>query len=320
MKIKLLIVYITIFGLLGCGGDDPDSGLSATVKTYLNDMVDIMMENSINRNTIDWTTFRASVIEKAGTSQTIAETTEAIKHALELLDDGTTFLVTSSGVTIKSSEGCTDDAAPEVVSDPEIGYIQVPTYSNTGLTAAIFAQSMQGKIQTANKPELKGWVIDVRGNTGGNMWAMLAGIGPLLGEETAGYFVDADGLKTAFLYTNGSVKYGDESIITISFPYTYTGSKTARIAVIMDNATASSGEAVVIAFSGKSNVKTFGVATCGKSAGSQPFLLLDGSLLYLTTALIADRSEKIYNEPIVPDEVVVDHSLIYSAAAGWIKE
>jgi len=38
-----------------------------------------------------------------------------------------------------------------------------------------------------------GWIIDLRGNGGGNMWPMLAGIGFVLGDGPAGSFVLLDG-------------------------------------------------------------------------------------------------------------------------------
>lgn len=305
--------------LISCGGNDVTPGPSAVVTSYLNDMVDIMEENSINRNAIDWNAFRAAVLEKAGAVQTVAEADAAVVHALELLNESTSFVVTVRNTTLSASVGCTADAPPTVPDDADIGYVQVPVYTSTGLQAAIFAKSLQGKVQTEDKTDLKGWIIDLRGNTGGNMWAMIAGVGPVLGEGIAGYFVDADGVKTAFQYVGGSMKYGEESILNVSFPYTVVSGKI-KIAVLVDEATASSGEAVVISFIGRDNVQIFGANTCGKSAGNQPYILKDGSVLYLTTALLADRNENLYNGQIVPNQAISDPNEIYNAAVAWINE
>jgi len=38
-----------------------------------------------------------------------------------------------------------------------------------------------------------GWIIDLRGNSGGNMYPMLAGLSSLLGEGVLGYDVYPDG-------------------------------------------------------------------------------------------------------------------------------
>src|SRR4051812_15802719 len=34
-----------------------------------------------------------------------------------------------------------------------------------------------------------GWIVDIRGNRGGSMWPMLAGVGPILGEGLVGEFI-----------------------------------------------------------------------------------------------------------------------------------
>ena len=60
--------------------------------------------------------------------------------------------------------------------------------------AAAFADAIQAAIRQADRAELAGWIVDLRGNTGGNMWPMLAGFGPVLGEGTAGFFIDPDGV------------------------------------------------------------------------------------------------------------------------------
>ena len=36
---------------------------------------------------------------------------------------------------------------------------------------------------------MKGWIVDLRGNFGGNMWPMLLSVEPLIGNGTLGYFV-----------------------------------------------------------------------------------------------------------------------------------
>jgi len=39
---------------------------------------------------------------------------------------------------------------------------------------------------SADRDDLIGWIVDLRGNGGGNMWPMLAGVGPVLGEGVVG--------------------------------------------------------------------------------------------------------------------------------------
>ncbi len=78
----------------------------------------------------------------------------------------------------------------------------------------------------------------------------------------------------------------------------------APVAVLVDGSTASSAEAITIAFHGRPSTRSFGSRTAGKSTAVQPFKLDDGAELYLTTAIDADRSGKPYPNGFTPDQVV----------------
>ena len=41
-------------------------------------------------------------------------------------------------------------------------------------------------------PDLLRWIVDLRGNYGGNIWPMIAGVGPVLGEGIIGWIVYND--------------------------------------------------------------------------------------------------------------------------------
>ena len=140
------------------------------------------------------------------------------------------------------------------------------------------------------------------------MWPMLTGIGPILGDGAVGSFVAADGNITWF-YQDGKTgtrdpgRAGDRlADIWRTKPVAHS-SFTAPVAVLVDNSTASSAEAITIAFHGRPNTRFFGDHTAGKSTAVQPFKLDDGAELYLTTAVDADRSGKPYPDGFTPDQV-----------------
>jgi hypothetical protein len=78
---------------------------------------------------------------------------------------------------------------------------------------------------------------------------------------------------------------------------------SAPVAVLVDGSTASSAEAITIAFHGRPSTRFFGTRTAGKSTAVQPFKLDDGAELYLTTAIDADRTGKQYPDGFTPDQV-----------------
>jgi len=57
-----------------------------------------------------------------------------------------------------------------------------------GGAAIALADSLHTSIRTLGEAGAWDWIVDLCGNGGGNMWPMLAGIGPLLGDSIVGRF------------------------------------------------------------------------------------------------------------------------------------
>ena len=74
------------------------------------------------------------------------------------------------------------------------------------------------------------------------------------------------------------------------------------VALLTDQWTGSSGEAVLICFRGLAYTRTFGSPTAGYCSCNQPFALPGGSWLVLTTGEdIARTGEVFCDDPIEPD-------------------
>ena len=63
----------------------------------------------------------------------------------------------------------------------------------------------------------------------------------------------------------------------------------SRVAVLTNQAVASSGEAIAVAFRGRPGTRTFGADTCGLPTANESYTLSDGATLFLTVAREADR-------------------------------
>src|SRR5262249_48529214 len=107
----------------------------------------------------------------------------------------------------------------------------------------------------------------------GDMWPMVAGVGAVLGEGVAGYFVPPSGAQTPGSYRAGAALSGTTEIVRTSQPYMLLGA-APRVAVLTDNLVASSGEAVVVSFRARSNTRSFGATTCGQSTANAGFRLV----------------------------------------------
>ena len=132
-------------------------------------------------------------------------------------------------------------AKPSLPSN--IGYVSVTAYNGNSNDSdgKAFAQEIQNQIITNDHVDLKGWIVDLRGNGGGNMYPMLAGVGPILGEGIAGYFIDPDNNKTPWGFQEGASFAQDSRITELDNSYELVV-PNPKVAVLLDNGIASSGE------------------------------------------------------------------------------
>jgi len=320
----LLLVFLLC---LSCNNSDDgestgqEETISAVAESFVDEVVDIMEANSLNRNTIDWASFRSEVLETAGTSKTINDVYEsgALRKALELLGDNHSFIRRNNGGIISASTAICPRIDPDTPEIPEnIGYIFIAGFSNPNENEILaFAEGLQNIIREKDAPEITGWIVDLRINTGGNMWPMLAGIGPILGEGTAGYFIGPNGEETSWSYLQGKSVSGQNTVTEVQAPYTLIN-QNPKVAVLLDTATASSGEVMVVSFINRGNSASFGGATCGLSTGNSNFPLSDDSTLLLTTVVLADREKNTFGGKIQPDFPVGNDEII-AMAVDWIN-
>lgn len=188
----------------------------------------------------------------------------------------------------------------------DVAYLSMPPF-NSGNAAwdTHFADTLQGLIRALDRPGLKGWVLDLRGNQGGNCWPMLAGIGPVLGTGVCGYFGGGED-RSHWSYVEGRSSMDDTVQCALSrSPYTLLA-PDPRVAVLTGPSTASSGEVVAVAFRGRPGARSFGSATAGYSTTNTSFDLSDGGMLFLATSVYVDRAMNAYGGQLPPDEVVPD--------------
>jgi C-terminal processing protease CtpA/Prc len=198
--------------------------------------------------------------------------------------------------------------------------------SGDSVSIVQYANKLQSLIKSIDNKNIRGWILDLRNNTGGNCWPMLAGLGPLLSNGICGYFIDSKQNKSGWYYNNGAAGVDSITKTRVSIePYSLI-KKESQIAVLTGPKTASSGEVVVTSFREKANTKSFGESTSGLSTGNTNYQLSDGSMILLTTSIYADRQGNLYGGKIVPDSLVIfsydaigtNNDQVIKAALDWI--
>ncbi len=322
---RIISIFLISFTLFSCGTDkgetrDKNSTEYQQAQNYVNEIVQIMKEHAITRDEVDWGNLESEVSAMAAKAYTIKETYAAVTKALELLGTSHSFLTTDSGQLLANYNRlvCSQTLQMNEPLIENIGYIRVDGYTTSSDSSdQEFATNIQKQISEQDSASLDGWVVDLRNNSGGNMWPMIAGLGPLLGDGVLGHFFDVNENIESWSYENGSSYLGENKVVTVEEPYTLLN-PLPKIAVLSSRRAVSSGEATLIAFKKQYNVKSFGTDSCGLSTGNQAFVLSDGSMLYLTTTIMADREQVKYGNRVLVDQTV-DASEVINKAIEWLQ-
>jgi carboxyl-terminal processing protease len=334
-------------------GDDPTK---SDPIAYLNRALDEIQARSLRREQIDWPRLRKEALARAAGGEITADTYDAIRFALASLDDHhSSFHPTpalehleASRKAVRKPEQKAEPAPPPQASSPFTGRYEpegrLTTFGGKSFAIVVvtkgfpendrqfiaFETRLQRIVADLDRSHPAGWIVDLRGNVGGNMWPMLAGIGPLLGEgDDLGEFFTLDSHST-WKYRDGvaaEIENGKENPYPAVAGAPYKLTVTPNVAVLVDRRTGSSGEAIAIAFRGRPKTRFFGEHTQGASTANDVVKLSDGASMWLTIGVDADRTGKKYLEGFGPDQEILlgdqilpdDQDPVLLGALRWLN-
>ncbi len=280
---------------------------------YLENALSLLRKRALDRDGVDWPVVLAHARELARDATAPADTYPAIRYVIEMLGNAHTFLL-EPGVGQTHSERTVE--LPESQSlDDGVALLTIPAFLGDRADARRYVNA--GIAAVRPKESARRWIVDLRTNTGGNMWPMITVLAPLLGEGTLGYFVAAGGKRTEWGLRKGKALLGRKSM-SVKPNHTRLTHAEPPVAVLTSPSTASSGEATLIAFRGLDRARTFGRPTAGLATGNETFTLPDGARLLVTSVREADRTGRLYgNTPIEPD-FPADDGEVLEAAQAWL--
>ncbi|MBB3838446.1 hypothetical protein FHS57_002451 [Runella defluvii] len=310
----------------------PDS-----VQTYLDTCLIVLKNNALYANRVNWKEKEAEVREKAKTK---AETFEALKvvftslgdmHAAFYHEDNSfrldnTALVERYSDSLKAAWKRGPQIAPRMIDG--FAYFVVPYMGAKGQKQIDwYANWLYNEVVKLHKQHPKGWIIDLRLNSGGNIRPMLAGLAPFFSEGGVSYYIGQNGeASDEASFKNGDFVIDGQVQATINdkiaqFP-------AAKVAVLIGPGTASSGEITAAVFSKRSNTVLIGAPTAGLANATNGFVFNDNKTYFLfSTARIADASKVCFPETIQPNipihgqesfqELMQDE--IVKAAINWLR-
>jgi carboxyl-terminal processing protease len=305
---------------------DPSFGkkTSSLAQAYLDEAVGLIKKNAYYSDRVDWAKTTRTANTLASGSATTQETYSAITYVLSALGDHHSRLLSASTAKAAGSDATVAGFDIRSRSVHGHGYVLVPGFLGGGAQrGTAFAEHIQKAIKDLKAAGSCGWIVDLRSNGGGNMYPMISGLSPLLGDGTLGYFIGKGKRQSWYVKDGRSGISGDLAGPTRKSRV--NDAEASPVAVLIGPGTASSGEATLVSFLGRPNTRTFGQSTSGQSTANVVLPLSDGAQIALTTALLADRAGREYGSPIPPDQFVAapahasttsDNAL--EAASNWL--
>lgn len=240
-----------------------------------------------------WRDARARALAETRGAETEQMAVPAVERALRVAGGKHSFLLRpESG----SSEASSARPLPSVRDGKGVTTIVVPDVMSMDETfLARYRSTLAEAIHDAAPSTTCGWIVDLRGNLGGNYQPMLAGLSPLVSDgKVAEFRTHTDSFDV--VVRGGDILVGSELVTSVaSYP-----KSTRPIAILQDRLTASSGEVVLAAFDGQANVRSFGEASAGWTTVNKTIILGPEFEHYmlLTEGLLANRDGRDYGTKV----------------------
>ena len=290
----------------------PDFGLylvPPSAERYGKDALATIGKNGIYSGSDEWKSTYEECLKMIENAESYEDIYPAIKKALSVCGGKHSILMTKS--ESQSTSDSYDEVLPTVSLNGDIAVIKLPDFLGTAEAGRKYAKVAEDFIHE-NRDKINGVVLDLRGNTGGDMGPMATAVSSLLpdGELMYYHYRSYDvpvTLKDGVISnagTGGKSLYPDEKL-------------KVPVAILTDDMTASSGEALTLCFRGLENVKTFGAPTAGYTSVNMLYSLYDGAQLYLTVAFDKARTGEIFKETSIEPDVATDSPL--EAALEWLR-
>ena len=298
----------------------PPAAATIDLSAYVEQALALLRTFHINSASADWETIEARARRATASATQLGDVHDAINGIIADLGERHTFLRPASPAAAGPVPA---GAMPSPVMpshsllDGRFGLVRVPGFMGNPDQAAQYSATVRDALTSMDTgSRICGWIVDLRDNTGGNIWPMLNGLDPLLGPGPFGAFRTPAGQLTHWRRADASISPG--VALPDRAPFYALRAADAPVAVLIGPRTGSSGEMTAVAFAGRERARNFGAASAGLSTANVVFPLVDGATLVVTTAYVRDRTGHEYTGPITPDEPVEAQDA-EGAAVRWLE-
>lgn len=327
---KTLLIFIPIFLLLSCS-----KFIKSDAEKYFDETFNLIKENSVKKNEIIWNELKRTVRDSIKYLKSNYDAHLAISYTVKLINDGHSLFGVPQKNNIKAINSRTINSKnvhniPPIIAeilDNDIGYIKLTGLHNIKLKELNIIDDSLSKIYTLEirksllnldkSAKLSGWIIDLRSHGGGVLSCESLGLSPLFINPLIGFHWNNKNIYNEIICTNTYFKFGNQIQERLLYDSIITN-KNKKIAILVDNKTASAGEFLALAFKFQDNTKTFGKPTRGKTSHCTFYILRDNAILNLVMAYYYDKNRNVIKNGIIPD-IECDSEASLTEALKWIK-
>ena len=269
------------------------------------------MENGYYSSAEEWWEAKASAQDALRAAQSYEDTWPILREALSAAGGKHSRLITPA----EKEEAREDPISLPLVSTDSMEHgivtLVIPEFTQGAEQAQEYAQIVLSWLR--EHQDAAGVIIDLRVNRGGDLAPMICALSPLLPDGPLLGVRYANGQMNTMTLADGAFSGGSEMKVE-----SFKMLETIPIAILTDEWTGSSGEAVLLAFRGLENVRSFGSPTAGYASTNTIFHLYDGTQIVLTVGadVVLRTGEVFCEEPIPPDALTGSPE---QDAAAWIR-
>ena len=290
-------------------------------QAHISEAIAVVQRAALRSDAVDWTGLEAELRASASSAADTADLLPTYRRLLGALGDNHSFVQADQALreAYRTRYGAEFDAVQRTGSPSstfigrseasvrlialdngagQVALVTAPKVFGGGARATAYANTLHNSIAAA-APAACGYVVDLRGNVGGNVWPMKLGLTALLGQD-----YDSNDTYARIRGGAATIIAGEDAgteILKLDNWTPLPRLEIAPVAVLIDGATGSSGEGVALAFKGRDQTRFFGQNTAGVASVTEGFTLSDGVNLVVTVEMMMDRNGAVYPHGVAPD-------------------
>ena len=292
---RIHIFLFAILTIIGC---------SSPNETYVRDAIQQMDRKGLYAEREEWEATKKEALSQ--NPETLEEAQAIINKAAKVAGGKHSYLLPADKAQAREKRSNEEVSPTVTIREDGICIIHLPAFAGDDENCLRYARTVLDSISDT----VKGVCIDLRGNHGGNMYPMIAAVHRFLPDDIL--------LKFKMRRRFRSVMPINKEFVANLVGIEIESRINCPVAILTDEETASSGEAVLLCFRGLDNVWVFGSPTAGYASANESIILDNGSILALTVSCDIARTGEIFcDDPIVPD---VETESPEEDALLWLKD